>query len=139
MNPETALQQRILAEVGASETHRLWRNATGLYHAGRVVTWGPGTVRLLKGDAVIRGAQPVHAGLCDGSADLVGIVSVPVRLLDPDSVAGLFTGIELKAEHGGAKPHQRAWLKVIRSLGGIGKVARSVEDVRALLKGDARD
>lgn len=134
MNPETALQQNALAEVGASATHRLWRNATGTYHAGKVVARGPKKVTLRPGDVVLRGGTTVHAGLCVGSSDLVGIVSVPVRILPPDGVVGLFAGIELKVPGNGAKPHQRKWLDVIRDLGGVAGVAHSAEEIMDILR-----
>ncbi len=134
MNAETALTLRILADVGSGPTHRLWRNARGLYYAGRIVARGPKTYRLQHGDAVLRGCTPVQAGLCDGAADLVGIVAVPVSLLPPDGVVGLFAGLELKTEDGTVKQHQRAWLEVIRSLGGIADVARSVEEAREIIE-----
>lgn len=133
MNPETALSLHILAEVGSSPTHRLWRNARGIYYAGSIVR------RLPNGDIVLRGCTQVSAGLCDGAADLVGLVSVPVRCLDPEGVAGLFLGIEVKTPKavrrrpGVVKPHQTAWLEVVRSLGGIAGVARSVEEARGIL------
>lgn len=125
MNAETALQNTILAEIGASATHRLWRNATGLYHSGHVVGRGPGLLHLEQGDVVLRGGHPVHAGLCPGSSDLVG-------LLGPD---GRFLGLEVKTATGRAKKHQRAWLQVVRDLGGIAGVVKSVEDVQELLRG----
>jgi hypothetical protein len=135
MNPETALQQRILADVGASVTHRLWRNARGKYFAGSPITRGPGIVTLQASDLVLRGGTQVSAGLCDGASDLVGIVSVPVRLLDPDGIAGIFAGIEIKTPKGETGKHQLAWIEVIRSLGGIAGRARSVDEARALIAG----
>lgn len=127
MNPETAVQNTILADIGASSIHRLWRNATGLYHSGHVVKRGPGMCMLQEGDVVLRGGHPVHAGLCEGSADLVGI-------LGP---TGRFVGVEVKTKTGRTKKHQRSWLDVVAKLGGLTGVARNTEDVRRILRGEA--
>ncbi len=119
MNPETALTLDILAEVGASQTHRLWRNATRKYWTGHYEG------RTRQGHVILSGATMVSAGQCDGSSDLVGI----------HGSHGQFVGIELKTPTGTVKPHQRQWLEVVRSLGGLTGVARSVDDVRELLAG----
>ena len=133
MNPETVLQLKMLGEVGASATHRLWRNASGHYYAGKLIRHGPGLVTLGATDAVIRGCTPIHAGLCDGAADLVGILSVPVASLPADGMAGLFLAIEVKTPDGTVQPHQRAWREMILALGGVAGVARSVEEARGIV------
>ena len=45
----------------------------------------------------------------------------------------VFTSIEVKAASGRLRPEQRQWLDAVQAAGGIGGVARSVDDARALL------
>lgn len=71
----------------------------------------------------IRG-QYVHFGLCTGSADLIGIV--------PPS--GRFLAIEIKTDKGVATKEQIAFLKMVNDCGGIGFIARSVEEAIQNLK-----
>jgi hypothetical protein len=58
---------------------RLFRNNTGmgwvgkLFRPTRVMTIAVGP-----GDVLLREAFPLHAGLCEGSSDLIGWVSVTV-------------------------------------------------------------
>lgn len=63
----------------------------------------------------------VKYGLGRGSPDLVGIV------------AGRFVGLEVKTATGRVRPEQTVWLDMIRRLGGVAGVARSVEDAMALV------
>lgn len=71
----------------------------------------------------VRG-QYVHFGLCTGSSDLVGIV--------PPS--GRFLAIEVKTEKGRVTTEQEAFIKMVNDCGGIGFVARSVEEAIKKLK-----
>lgn len=65
----------------------------------------------------IRG-QYVHFGLCTGSSDLVGIV--------PPS--GRFLAIEVKTPTGVVTKEQLSFLRMVNESGGIGFIARSVEE-----------
>lgn len=71
----------------------------------------------------IRG-QYVHFGLCTGSSDLVGIV--------PPS--GRFLAIEVKSPKGVATKEQLSFLRMVNESGGIGFIARSVEEAVEKLK-----
>ena len=71
----------------------------------------------------IRG-QYVHFGLCTGSSDLVGIV--------PPS--GRFLAIEVKTPTGVATKEQLSFLRMVNESGGIGFIARSVEEAIEKLK-----
>lgn len=134
---EHVLLRQILAKDGASNHHRLWRNETGVYHAGHIVfrNTGPRAVeRWIKpGQVIMERESRVTAGLCPGSSDLVGILSVPVRLLDPDSEIGIFMGLEGKASTTTVQENQERWMEVIRQLGGIADVVRSPEDVHRIV------
>ena len=114
---ERALIDRILAKHGARPDLRLWRNETAL-------TWVGKRKRTTKtGDTVLhRGARRMSAGLKKGSADLIGIRQ-----------GGQFVALEVKTEGVRTSDTQKRWLAVIRDLGGLAAVVRSVEDVDEVL------
>jgi hypothetical protein len=109
---EQQIQQHIRLTCSTGST-RLFRNNTG-------------TLRDQHG-------RPVSFGLCKGSADLIGWTT---RTITPEMVGqqvAVFTSIEVKAASGRLRPEQRQWLDAVQAAGGIGGVARSVDDARALL------
>jgi hypothetical protein len=126
---ESQIQNRILLECGRGDT-RLFRQNVGQGWVGRLVRRQAGTVELAA-------ARPLHAGLCDGSSDLIGWRTVEVT---PDMVGqrlAVFAAIEVKSATGRPTPEQTAFLAAVRDAGGVACVARSVEDAqRALIVGD---
>jgi hypothetical protein len=109
---EQQIQQHIRLTCSTGST-RLFRNNTG-------------TLRDQHG-------RPVSFGLCKGSADLIGWRTVTIT---PEMVGqriAVFTSIEVKAASGRLRPEQRQWLDAVQAAGGIGGVARSVDDAMALL------
>lgn len=126
---ESQIQNRILLECGRGDT-RLFRQNVGQGWVGRLVRKQAGTVELAS-------ARPLHAGLCEGSSDLIGWRTVEVT---PEMVGqrlAVFAAIEVKSATGRPTPEQAAFLKAVREAGGVACVARSVEDAqRALIVGD---
>jgi hypothetical protein len=109
---EQQIQQHIRLTCSTGST-RLFRNNTG-------------TLRDQHG-------RPVSFGLCKGSADLIGWRTVTVTPEMVGQQVAVFTSIEVKAASGRLRPEQRQWLDAVQAAGGIGGVARSVDDARALL------
>lgn len=126
---ERQIQTEILLRCGRGDT-RLFRQNVGQGWVGRLIRQQAGTVELAA-------ARPLHAGLCEGSSDLIGWRTVEVT---PDMVGqrvAVFTAIEVKTETGRPTPEQLKFLDAVRNAGGIACVARSVEDAeRALVVGD---
>lgn len=126
---ERQIQTQILLECGRGDA-RLFRQNVGQGWVGRLIRQQAGTVELAA-------ARPLHAGLCEGSSDLIGWRTVEVT---PDMVGqrlAVFTAIEVKTETGRPTPEQLKFLDAVRNAGGIACVARSVEDAeRALIVGD---
>jgi hypothetical protein len=60
----------------------------------------------------------VRYGLCKGSSDLVGLLRG----------SGRFVALEVKAPNGKISDEQRMFLALIRQLGGVAAVVRSVEE-----------
>lgn len=113
-NAETTLQQHIRLAVGQRSDVRLFRNNTGTLPDPRT-------------------GRPIQFGLARGSADLIGIKQVTIT---PDMVGqtiGVFTSIEVKTPTGRVTPQQRNWLTMVRKLGGIAGIARSIRDANELL------
>jgi len=121
---EAVLISHILKKHGARRDLRLWRNETALAWVGQVKGRTP------RGDVVLRrGARPIQAGLFVGSADLIGITG-PGCVGHP---AGRFIFLEVKTPNTPTRKHQKAALALVRSMGGIAEIVKSVEDVTAIL------
>jgi hypothetical protein len=104
-----------LTAVGA----RVFRNNTAVAWAGKVVkVFQPTKLILMPGDVVIRQAYPIHAGLCEGSSDLIGI--------SPPS--GRFVAVEAKSGSGRLTKSQSNFINFILESGGIAFKATSPEE-----------
>lgn len=128
---ETNLMRRIqvaLSEAGA----RLFRNNVAMAWAGSkgsiIKPHAPCVVTLMPDDVLLRNARPIHAGLCEGSSDLVGWNEVKIT---PDMVGlsvAIFATVEVKTPFGRLTKEQSNFLYAVRSSGGIAVVARSEEE-----------
>lgn len=135
---EQQIQQRILLACG-NGPQRLWRNNVGTGWAGPSTRVTPGNVRavaaaLQPGDVVIRGGRPLHAGLCQGSSDLIGYTGVTIGHQHLGQQLAVFTAVEVKSERGRATAEQVQFLKHIQSAGGRSGIARSVADAQAIME-----
>lgn len=109
---EAQLQDEIRLAVAQLDGVVLWRNNVGVGRVGR-------------SDA------PVRFGLAVGSADLVGLVTMP-------DGKGRFIAMEVKTQDGRLSEEQSRWLNLVRSLGGLAVVVRSVEDALAAVEAARR-
>lgn len=130
---ERSIQNRILLACSRGMT-RLFRNNIGLGWVGKSKRFERReVVTLHPGDVVVRKARPLHAGLCEGSADLIGWRVVEIT---PDMVGArvaLFVSVEVKSELGRVETEQRNWHDQVSEAGGVAVIARSVDDaLRAL-------
>jgi hypothetical protein len=112
----------------------VFRNNVGVGWAGKAtrITVAK-TVRLWPGDVVVRNARPLHAGLCTGSSDVIGWMSVTVT---PDMVGrkvAVFLAPEVKNADGRATEDQIRFLRAVTEAGGIAGVARSEEEAVSLI------
>lgn len=116
---------------------RLFRNNVGMGWVGKLEDI-PASLKFhpsLKGCKIIRGARPLHAGLINGSGDLIGWKTVTIT---PDMVGrriAQFVSIECKSPHGKPSPEQETWRDNVRAAGGIGCVARSQDEAERFLLG----
>ena len=100
---EKEIQGDILSEFGGKPYVRLWRSNCGV-------------------GVTPDGERVVSFGL-PGQADLSGILHPDGRRLE----------IEVKSEHGTQSKRQQAFQRMIDRFGGVYILARSVDDVRAVL------
>ena len=114
-NPETVIQNKILARHGSRPNTRLWRNETAGAWVGKYMG------RTTDNAVVIAQATHIQAGLAVGSPDIIGIHE------------GRFVAIEVKLPGKNPTKQQKAFLDTVRQMGGIAGVARSTEDSDRLL------
>ena len=109
---EHEIQQRIRLACGRGAV-RLWRNNTGAL--------------------VDQQGRLVRFGLCKGSSDLIGL---RVLEITPELVGqrlAQFVALEVKTAQGVLSQEQRAFLRLVKDLGGVAAVCRSVEEAEQLL------
>jgi hypothetical protein len=107
---------------------RLFRNTVGSGWVGPFINMGDGTVLITR-------PSRITFGLGEGTSDLIGWREVVVT---PDMVGktvALFTAVEGKAGRKKPTPEQRDFLTLVREVGGLSGVARSLMDVQLVLGG----
>ena len=109
---EQQTQQEIRLQLSRGPV-RLWRNNTGTL--------------------LDRNGRPVQFGLCKGSSDLIGLRSVTIGPEHVGQRLAVFAAVEVKAPRGRLTPEQEAFIAMVREMGGLAGVARSVEEAVAIL------
>lgn len=94
-------------------------NETELSNAIRAAMNAIPGVRLWRNNVGVDTQRGVRYGLAVGSADLIGMVD------------GRFLAVEVKAANGRMSDDQRIWRDVVRGLGGVYILARSVDEAVA--------
>ena len=115
------MQNKIRLEAAKNPSLLLWRNNVGEGWQG-VMTRKEDTV-------LLTGARVLHAGLCKGSSDLIGIRSVLITQEMVGQTLGQFLAIEVKIPGKTVSKDQRHFLATVEKYGGTTLVARSVGDV----------
>lgn len=114
---ETSITQRVmLALATAMPTLRIFRNNTGM-------AWAGSAMRDSRGGVFIKDARPLHAGLCEGSSDLIGWTSIEITPAMVGRKVAVFTAVEVKQPGKRPTESQQNFLQRIREAGGIGFVA----------------
>lgn len=123
---ESNLMRVIMLAVGKVPTIKLFRNNTGTGWTGKM-TW------LNNKKLLIEDPRPIHAGLCDGSSDLIGWKIVTVTEDMVGKQVALFAAVEVKANVGRASKEQINFMFQVRNAGGISGVVRDPDEARKLL------
>ena len=131
---EQNLQSLIMMAVSGLRTTTIFRNNVGMGWIGRAKRIAsPTTVKLMPGDIVIQNGRPLHAGLCEGSSDLVGWTETTITHDMVGKKVAIFTAIEVKTDAGRVSASQMNFISRIRQAGGIAGIARSPEEARKLI------
>lgn len=125
MEAERALRNAVQL-VGASLGVRLFRNNVGLGWVGRLI-------RRDKGGVTLAEARVLHAGLCKGSSDLIGLRPTVVTPEMVGRTIAVFVAFELKTRGVTMTDDQEAFLKMVKECGGIASVVRSAEEAAVIL------
>lgn len=132
---ETNLQKLIMLGVSKLGTTTIFRNNVGMGWIGKSKRISqPTNVKLMPGDILIQNGRPLHAGLCEGSSDLVGWTE---RTVTPEMVGkkvAIFTAVEVKTDAGRVTAQQMNFISRVRQAGGIAGIARSPEEARNLIE-----
>lgn len=132
---ETNLQKLIMLGVSKLGTTTIFRNNVGMGWIGKSKRISqPTNVKLMPGDILIQNGRPLHAGLCEGSSDLVGWTE---RTVTPEMVGkkvAIFTAVEVKTDAGRVSAQQMNFISRVRQAGGIAGIARSPEEARNLIE-----
>lgn len=133
---ESAIQQRILLALGRG-LRRMFRVNTGVAWQGKgepyKVTMA-GYVMVNPGDVVLRSAQPIRMGLCNGGSDLIGWSTVTITPEMVGRTVAIFSAVECKAAGGRVSEEQANFIEQVRKAGGIAGVARSDAEALALFE-----
>lgn len=132
---ETNLQKLIMLGVSKVGTTTIFRNNVGMGWIGKSKRISqPTNVKLMPGDILIQNGRPLHAGLCEGSSDLIGWTE---RTVTPEMVGkkvAIFTAVEVKTDAGRVTAQQLNFISRVRQAGGIAGIARSPEEARNLIE-----
>lgn len=105
MSGEAKIQDDIRLALGKRADFVAWRNNCGV-----AKHWNEKAQR----------EDIVRYGLCAGSSDLIGIAK-----------GGRFVALEVKSETGRVTKEQTMFITLVRAMGGVGEVVRSVEEAMA--------
>ena len=131
---EQHIQQKIRLALGSGPV-RLFRNNVGTGWAGQATKiQRRGMVAVEPGDVIVRQGRPLHAGLCKGSSDLIGLRSITIGPEHLGQTLAVFAAVEVKAPTGRATAEQQAFIATVAAMGGLAGVARSVEDAAQILQ-----
>lgn len=134
MATDTGFLRRLLLACSRGPV-RLFRNSVGVGWVGKVERPSRATqVMVFPGDIVIRKARVLHAGLHEGSGDLIGWVAREVRPEHVGQTWAVFASLEAKEGTGRMSKEQRNWREQVAAAGGIAGEVRSVEEAERLLQ-----
>lgn len=131
---ESNIQKQIMLALSQAGV-TVWRQNTGQAWVGEATKiFTPGSVRVSPGDVVIRNARPLHAGLCRGSSDLIGLQPVVVTESMMGQLMARFVAVEVKAPRGRVSDHQQNFIDHVSSRGGAAGVARSPDEALGIIQ-----
>ena len=85
------------------------------------------------GVAMTSSGSMVKFGLCAGSSDLIGMIPVEITQEMVGQKIAVFCAVEVKTKKGKLTKQQVLFLEMVNSMGGIGVVVKSPEDLQKAL------
>lgn len=131
---ESAIMHRILLACSKGAT-RLFRQNVGTGWVGKSCRFSRAeTVIVQPGDVLLRNARPLHAGLCEGSSDLIGWTTVEITADMVGRRVAVFAALEVKTPLGAATVEQKQFITAVSAAGGIAGVVRSERQAEDMLR-----
>lgn len=129
---EHAIQNEIRLAISGKAT--IFRNNVGTGYVGDV--YRPNsiqTVTVSPADVVIRNARILHAGLCEGSSDLIGWRSLTITPEMVGQTVAVFAALEVKSKTGRATAGQKNFCQRVIEAGGFAGIVKSPEEAKKTL------
>jgi ribosomal protein S19 len=122
----TQLTDDIL-EDASNNGARLFRQNVGLGWVGKVI-------KRTSNSMVIQHPRPLHAGLCVGSSDIIGITPVVITEDMVGQTIGVFTAPEIKAGLDQPSEQQLKFIAMVKKLGGFAGICRNMDDYKKMIR-----
>jgi hypothetical protein len=142
MTTSSDTMKRIMLAASA-ERSTVFRNnvAQGIVGDPRVWIKHEQAITVRPGDVVVRNGRVLHAGLHEGSADLIGWTPLLITESWVGRTVPIFTSLEAKSGEGRLTPEQQNWRRVTVAAGALTGTpyspAEAVELIRAYRRGAA--
>ena len=129
---EHRIQNEIRLAISGKAT--LFRNNVAQAWVGEV--YRPNsiqTVTVSPADVVIRNARILHAGLCEGSSDLIGWRSLTITPEMVGQTVAVFASLEVKSKTGRATAGQKNFCARVTEAGGFAGIVKSPDEAKKTL------
>lgn len=123
---EANLMRSIQLTLGKITNLRIFRNNVGTGWVGKSIR--------NKNNVIVENARPLHAGLCEGSSDLIGWTTLTVTPEMVGKKIAIFTALEIKNEKGYPTKNQLNFINVVNNMGGIGAIVRNENEAKQAIK-----
>ena len=121
---EHQIQNEIRLAISGKAT--LFRNNVG-------TAWIGDTSKLKDGSVLIRNPRVFHAGLCEGSSDLIGWRSLTITPEMVGQTVAVFAALEVKSKTGRATAGQKNFCQRVTEAGGFAGIVKSPDEAKKTL------
>lgn len=95
--------------------------------------WVGDVTELKDGSVLIRNARRLHAGLCEGSSDLIGWRSLTITPEMVGQIVAVFAALEVKSKTGRATAGQKNFCQRVTEAGGFAGIVKSPDEAKKTL------
>ena len=104
-----------------------------LFRNNVAVAWVGDVTELKDGSVLIRNARRLHAGLCEGSSDLIGWRSLTITPEMVGQIVAVFAALEVKSKTGRATAGQKNFCQRVTEAGGFAGIVKSPDEAKKTL------